>query len=204
MTEKSDASGRGRRSKVARLIGEYDLEGIGAEMEQRWIDDENRRSLRELATDFNQTILEATLAEEGIQPLEGEVENIYRLLTNEDVGSADRTRARRRLEREGIDVNSLTDDFVTYQAIRSYLLDTRGAEYTPDQTDPVERELSNVRQLQGRVDSVTGGKLEQLRDADHITLGDFRTIVSVQVYCEDCNTQLGVEALLEEGGCNCD
>lgn len=144
------------------------------------------------------------LAEEGKQLLEGEVENIYRLLTDEDVGTGDRTRVRRRLEREGVDVESLMEDFVTYQAIRSYLRGTRGVEYTPDQTDPVKRELSNVRQLEGRVDSVTEGKLDQLRDADHITLDDFRSIVSVQVYCEDCNTQLGVEELLERGGCGCD
>lgn len=203
MTEGSNTSGRGRRSKVARLIDEYDLIGIGAEMERLWTDEEDRKSLRELAEYFNQAVLEAALEEAGVQLLDGEIENIYRLLTDEEVGAADRTRARRRLEREGIDVDALLTDFVTYQAIRSYLRDLRGAEYTPQEMDPIKRELANVRQLQGRIDSVTEGKLRQLRDADNLTLGDFRTIVTVQVYCEDCNTQVDVEDLLEQGGCNC-
>lgn len=204
MAEDSVTSGGGRRSKVARLIEEYDLTGIGEEMERRWTDDEDRLSLRELAAYFNQSLLEVALEEAGGQPLDGEVENLYRLLTDADVGSADRTRARRRLEREGVDVDALTDDFVTYQAIRTYLQGNRGAEYTPDETDPLDRELSNIRQLQGRLDSVTEGKLEQLRGAERLTLGDFRTIVSVQVLCEDCRTQLPVEELLERGSCGCE
>lgn len=203
MPGEPDTSGAGRRSKVARLIEAYDLLGIGEEMERLWTDEEGRKSLRDLAEYFNQSVLEAALEEADVQLLDGEIENIYRLLTDEEVGAADRIRARRRLEREGMDVDRLLDDFVTYQAIRSYLQTHRGAEYTPDETDPLERALSNVRQLQGRIDSVTEGKLQQLRDADNLTLGDFRTIVSVQVYCEDCNTQLGVEELLEQGGCNC-
>jgi len=34
--DESTASSRGRRSKVARLIEEYDLQGLGAELEQFW------------------------------------------------------------------------------------------------------------------------------------------------------------------------
>lgn len=102
-----------------------------------------------------------------------------------------------------MDVDGVTEDSVTYQAIRSYLKDHRGAEYTPDERDPIERELDNVQQLQGRIDSVTEGKLLQLRNSDELTLGDFRTIVTVQVYCEDCTTQITVEELLTQGGCNC-
>lgn len=95
-----------------------------------------------------------------MQTLDGEVANIYRLLTADEVADAERTRVRRRLEREGIDVGSLTDDFVTYQAIRSYLQTNRGAEYSPAETDTLERGLGNVQKLQGRVGSVTEGKLE--------------------------------------------
>lgn len=203
MTEEPETSGRGRRSKVARLIEEYNLEGIGEEMERLWTDEQDRRSLRDLAKYFNHAIIEVVLENAGVQLLDGEIENIYRLLTDEEVGNADRTRARRRLEREGIDVDGLSDDFVTYQAIRSYLQGHRGAEYTPDRRDPIERELTNVRQLQGRIDSVTEGKLQQLRESDDVELGDFRTIVTIQVYCEDCNSQLAVEELLEQGGCDC-
>jgi hypothetical protein len=199
----TELSGRGRRSKVARLIETYGLHEMGAEMERRWTAEEDRWSLRGLAAEFNRSVLETALEEAGEQVLDGEVENLYRLLTDDDVGRADRTRARRRLEREGIDVDALVDDFVTYQAVRTYLKSYRDASYTPDETDPLEREVRNVQRLRGRIDSVTEGKLEGLRDRGELTLGEFRILVDVRVVCEDCNTQADVVELLEAGDCEC-
>ena len=196
-------SGRGRRSKIARLIDEYDLEGLGAELEQQWTAEEDRKSLRELARDFNWQLLEQALEKANVQYLDGEIENTYRLLTDDEVSSAESTRVKRRLERDGVDIDALENDFVSYQAIRSYLKDHRGAEYTPDETDPLEREATNVQKLCGRMATVTGGKLEQLRASDELTLGEFRTLADIRVVCEDCNTQFNVLNLLNRGGCNC-
>jgi hypothetical protein len=204
MSRDRPATRRGRRSKVAKLIEEYGLDGLGEEMAQRWTAENDRLSLRDLTDHFNQAVLETALESSGAKMLDGEVENTYRLLTDEDVGEADRTRARRRLERDGVDVEDLLDDFVSYQAIRTFLTKHQGAEYTPDETDPLERETNNVQQLRGRVDSVTEGKLEQLRDSGELTLGEFRTLVDVRVVCEDCNTQYDVVELLGRGGCDCD
>lgn len=61
-------------------------------------------SLRELADYFNQQLLRAAMTDAGMQPLSGEVQNTYQLLTSEDVGEADQTRISRHLEREEIDV----------------------------------------------------------------------------------------------------
>ena len=201
--EESAASGRGRRSKVARLIDEYDLRGLGSELEQLWTAEEDRKSLRELASYFNRQLLERVLEEANVQYLDGEIENTYRLLTDDEISSAESTRVRRRLERDGVDVDALENDFVTYQAIRSYLKDHRGAEYTPVETDSLEREATNVQKLRGRMVSVTEGKLEQLRNSDELTLGEFRTLADIRVVCEDCNTQFDILHLLNQGGCNC-
>jgi len=201
--KETTASSRGRRSKVARLIDEYDLQGLGAELEQLWTAEEDRKSLRELASYFNRQLLQRTLDEANVHCLEGEIENTYRLLTDDEVSSAESTRVQRRLERDGVDVDELKSDFVTYQAIRSYLKDHRGAEYTPAETDPLEREATNVQKLRGRTVSVTEGKLEQFRDNDELTLGEFRMLVDIRVVCEDCNTQFDVLELLDRGGCNC-
>jgi hypothetical protein len=206
MTQSDDASdaGRGRRSKVARLIDEYELEGIGAELEARWTADEDRSSLRELAAQFNRELLRHALEAADVQHLDGELENTYRLLTDDEVSSAESTRIQRRLERDGVDVDALQRDFVTYQAVRTYLKEYRGAEYTPSETDPLEREATNIQKLRGRMVSVTEGKLEQLRNGGHLTLGEFRTLAEIQVICEDCNTQFDVLELFERGGCECE
>lgn len=193
-----------RRLKIARLIDEYGLVGVGEELERRWTaSGAERMSLRDLADEFNRRLLETAMAEAGMQPLAGEVENIYRLLTDDDVSPADRTRTIRRLEREGVDVDELSSDFVTYQAVRSYLKQDRDAEYVRDDRDRTVVEAENIQQLRGRLMTVTEGKLAQLRKNDHISLGEFRLFADISVLCEDCGQRYEIGDLLERGGCDC-
>lgn len=202
----SDGDGTpGRRGKVARLIDEYDLDGLGAEMERRWTTpDDDRMSLRDLADYFNQEVLASALADAGVQPLAGEVENMYHLLTGDDVSGADHTRTRRRLDREGLDIDALLGDFVTYQAVRTYLTGYRDAEYPGDDRDRTEVVAENLQRIRGRTATITESKLEQLRNAGDLALGEFRTFVEISVLCEDCGENVEVDALLEDGGCACD
>jgi len=202
-TDNSDSGGRGRQSKVARLLEEYDMDGLGAELERLWTAEEDRHSLRELASYFNKRLLARRLELADVQVLDGEEENIYRLLTADDVSTGEYTRTRRRLERDGIEVDTLESDFVTYQAIRTYLKEYRNAEYVTEKTDPLEREAQNIQQLRGRIAAVTEGKLEQLRNNDDIVIDEFRTLINIQVVCEKCNTQWEVLELLDRGGCEC-
>jgi hypothetical protein len=204
----SDSDGTGnapaRRSKVARLIDEYGLEGIGAELERLWTaDGDERLSLRALADFFNQRLLREAMTEIGMRPLEGEVENTYRLLTGDDVSRGSQTGAIRQLEREGLDIERLESDFVSYQAIRTYLKSDRGAEYRAAETDNVERAAGNIGGLQGRLRAISESKLDQLRTAGDLDLGEFSVTVDVRVLCADCGTQYGVLELLERGGCHC-
>jgi hypothetical protein len=202
--DESSDGGSGRRTKVARLIDEYELEALGPEMERRWTaDGDERLSLRALAAYFNQRLLEAKMTAAGMQPLAGEVENTYRLLTDDEVGSADETRTRRRLERNGLDVESTVEDFVTYQAVRTYLKSDRGAEHATDDRPRTVVEGENIQRLRGRTKTVTEGRLEQLRKGDHIALGSFRVFTEINVLCEDCGARYDVDELLERGGCEC-
>lgn len=191
------------QNKVARLIEEYGLDSMGEELEDRWTaSGDERMSLRTLAEYFNQRLLKTVISQTGA-PLSGEVENLYSLLTDDDVSDADATRARRRLEREGVDVNQLLTDFVSYGAIRTYLKDYRGAEYEREKRDQIAVEAENIEQLRGRTAAVTESKLEQLVNSGDLVVGDHRTIVDVNVICEDCGQQFDVYELLEKGGCAC-
>ncbi len=204
----TEERGEGRpSSKVARLIGEYDLgAAFGSELETRWTSDgDDRLSLRALADLFNRRLLETAMDDAGMASVDGDVENLYRLLTADDVSSGMRTEARARLEREGVDVDELEGDFVTYQAIRSYLKDYRGAEYegTTD-ADRIESATTTIQRLRSRLRSVVEGNLDQLRTTGRLTLGEFRLLVDIDVLCEDCGAQYGVFDLLSRGGCDCD
>lgn len=196
-----------KSNKVARLLEEYDL-GVefGDELERRWTaDGEERESLRDLAERLNRRLLEHALLSAGTSTVDGEVENLYRLLTADDVSSGMRTEARTRLERGGIDIDELERDFVSYQAIRSYLTEYRDAEYdSPSASDRVRSTRETVQRLRSRLRSVTEDGLDRLRLTDRLTLGTFRLFVDVDVLCEDCGSQYGLVELLERGGCDCD
>lgn len=205
MSDAEESDTPGRRNKVARLLDEYDLPSLGDRLEQLWTaPTDERMSLRDLAELFNTELVRATLDDADTQPLDGEVENTYRLLTDDDVTGADRTRTKRRLEREGVDVERLQRDFVTYQAIRSYLTEYRDASYSADTRDRTESERENIQRLRGRLLSVTDSKLDQLEQNGHLTLGESRTFVDINVLCEDCGAQYGIDELLDRGGCDCE
>jgi hypothetical protein len=197
----------GTETKVGRLIDGYDLgPEYGAELEAAWTDDGvERKSLRDLAEEFNRKLLAAAMSGAGMSTLDGEVDNIFRLLTEDDVTAGTRIDARSRLERNGIDVDQLERDFVTYQAIRSYLQNERGAEYegTSDE-DRLKRTSDSIERLRARLSSVCETNLDQLRETDRITLDEFRLFVSVDVLCEGCGSQYTIAELLERGGCDCD
>ncbi|MBV0925843.1 hypothetical protein KTS45_16690 [Halomicroarcula limicola] len=199
--------GDGRRqSKVERLVEAYDLGSIGADLEAAWLGEgRERRSLRELADRFNQALLMGALRESEMSVVDGEPENFYRLLTDDDVSAGQRVEARNRLERNGIDVDGLAEDFVTYQAVRHYLTEVRGVTYEqPNEGERVERERDSIDRLQARVETVVRDTIDRLRNAGTLSIGDYRVFVGVDVLCRDCGGQFGIGELLAEGGCDCE
>jgi hypothetical protein len=195
----------GPRGKVERVIEAYDLGGLGDELERRWTGARgDRESLRSLADRFNRAVLRSALDEAGASPLDGEVENTYRLLRGDDVSPGMRTEVRRQLERDGVDLDSVEADFVSHQAIHTYLRDHRGAELDTEEESRVEKEAETIRRLQGRVSVVTESGLTRLKNVNDITLGDFDVLTDVQVYCSDCGSQYEAVELVERGGCDCE
>jgi hypothetical protein len=202
----SSSGGGGRRSKVQRIIDERGFEGFGDELERRWTTDgDDGASLRELADEFNRRVLADEAEAAGVQFLAGELENFYAKLTGDDVDPEARVAVERRLNREGIDTDDVSDDFVTHQAIHTYLSKYRDASVsTPDSADRVADGRDTINRLQTRLGNVTSNTLRTLESADAISLGDSDVFVTVTVACNDCGTRTEVNALLDEGGCDCE
>ncbi|WP_436927472.1 rod-determining factor RdfA [Halosimplex amylolyticum] len=193
--------------KVARLIQEHELEGMGNELERRWTRAENRSSLRDLADYFNRELLRTVLESEGATPLNGEVENYYRLLTDDEATSGVKQQVRNQLEDRGINVDALMADFVSYQSIRTYLKQYREVKPPNDQSseeDRIEQKRATIQRLANRLVRVTEQSLSELANTSRITIGDFSVIVTVRVHCSDCDTQQPVTDLLTNGGCACE
>ncbi|MFB6150511.1 MAG: rod-determining factor RdfA [Haloarculaceae archaeon] len=191
-------------NKVERVIREYGLEGLGEELERYWLGEgRERRSLRELADLFNRRVLESALNDANVMTLQGELANTYDLLTGDDITEGARTQVRNRLEREGVDVDDLLDDFVSHYAIHTYLREYRGLEYEEDDQDQREKSVETVQRLTSRLTAVTRRNIENLRSTDRLDVGPVDVITDVQVVCEDCGRQYDAVELIEEGACRC-
>ena len=192
-------------SKVARLIAEYNLDGLGDELEARWTGDGvGRTSLRDLADYFNERLLEQTLIDAGMNALESDVSTMYQNLTDDEVSTGVRTDTRSRLEQNGIDADELESDFVSYQAIRSYLTEYRDAEYRQlSDEEKVEKDLQSIQRLMTRTLSVTEERIEKLRETGRVDVEEFEVLLDVQVLCQECGEQYSVSEFLENRGCAC-
>ena len=193
-----------RQSKVERVVEKYDLENFGDELARRWTAPEDGDSLRNLADLMNQKVISAALRETNAEVLQGEVENMYTLLTDDETTEGMRVQAKNTLESKGVDVDQLLSDFVSHQAVYTYLTDIRDVSKEANSTNRVDSVIQAVQKLRGRLVAVIERNLTSLRSTHKLRLGDFDVLVDTQVYCRDCGTQYEVIQLLERGGCDCD
>ncbi|NIC01067.1 rod-determining factor RdfA [Halobacterium sp. R2-5] len=199
----SESSSR-PNSKVARVIEKYELGGMGEQLEVAWTGEHGERtSLRNLADEFNRAVLDAAIRRSDGSISETDLQNVYQVLTDDDVSSADRMRKQRELESMGVDVDGVQSDFVTHQAVHTYLTEYREAEL-PDQSGDPDKKAETIERLQGRTSAVTDSTIEGLVSSGELSKHDYDVIVDVRVICGDCGTDYAAGELLRQGGCNCD
>jgi hypothetical protein len=187
--------------KLGRVAGKYGL-APDDRLVSRWVD--ARESTRELAEWFNQRVLEAVLLEAGLSPRDGEAENVYRLLTDEEVTSGMRIETRANLEREGVPVEEVEADFLSHQTVYNHLTVCLGASLPDPDTESRRSEAaSKLGALESRTEAVAADTISRLDSADALTVGEFDVLVSVTVTCRDCHSQYSVRELLTGGGCDC-
>lgn len=192
------------RYKVGKVIKRRSLVGMGDELEAYWLGkDGEKKSLRELADYFNKAVLRSTFKDNERQYLTGDVENTYRLLTGDDVSSGERTQVRRSLEGDGVEVSALKSDFVTHQAIHTYLTEGRGVEKDHNSKNQVDSSRKTINRLKNRLVAVTETILNRLNEKNTLVLGDFDVLVDVTVHCSKCGSHAGVLTVLADGGCDC-
>ncbi|MFB6114569.1 MAG: rod-determining factor RdfA [Halodesulfurarchaeum sp.] len=193
----------GPQSKVSRVIEEYDLESASDYIESAWTQSEDRKSLRQLAEDLNRRILRSAMADAGLDPIEEDVDSAYRALTEESTAGST-VQKERELERDGVDVEALHRDFVSHQAVHTYLRNYLRVE-PPERTDDerLQSERERLDRLKGRATAVAEDTLTRLRDADRLAVDEFDVITTIDVYCERCKKSYAVDEILENGGCPC-
>lgn len=201
-------SSRNRRDcKVGRVAEAYGLTGIDEDLVDRRTGASGEGwSLRDLADYFNQSVLRRALEDADTTPLEGEVENIYRLLTDDDVSEGMRVRTGKRLEREGVDFEDVEGSFVSHPTMGRHLRDCLGVESSRSKGrgDPTEAARERIFKMLTRAERVVENTFDGLAAGGHVTAGSLAVTVDVRVTCEDCGVHGDVSSFLARGGCDCD
>lgn len=185
--------------KVDRIGEKYGLDGLDGRLERRR--SQKDASLRQLESHINREVLKRAMTSAGKDPIKGEAANLLDHLRGDDEIS--RKEARRELRRQGIDVNELEEDFVSYQTVRKHLnecmqIDTSSA-YSPA-PDEDRRRLGD---LKGRAEKVIKRTFDRLRKHDAIKVGEPRPAVSLKVKCGDCGRTHDASELLRTRRCAC-
>ncbi|WP_248910864.1 rod-determining factor RdfA [Halocatena marina] len=202
MTKNADSNG-GRPPKLRKVIERYHLTDIKSELAQmRQGEDGQSHSLRELANFFNHRVVEAAIKQAGETPLDGEVANYYKLLTEESITKGTRVQAKSKLTQLGVNVEQVEADFVSYQTIRRYL---KKHDIEPGQNSKnVQKEPGeHVLKLQSRTVAVAEATLSNLRQQDHLAGDDYDVIVNLSVTCMSCRTTKSFKSMISDG-CRCD
>lgn len=197
----SAASERECTCKLGRVADHWGTEATLSEIEANWR--EGTGSLRELADDFNRAVLRSALERNGHVPLEGETENLHRLLTDVDVSGGMRAQAQNRLAGIGIDVDALVTDFVSYQTVNRHLQGCRDIPANDSGGLSVDEAKDRLYALRNRTTTVSEETLYQLANAGAIEIGAFEVVVDIGVTCTDCGSQLNVVSLLSRKECQC-
>lgn len=204
MAEVGDGDEVGRpecQCKVGKTRTGFGVSRTDLELGDRWRT--GQASVRDLQRRFNLEVLRTAVEDEDVWMLDGEVENLYRLLTDDDVSEGMRTQARNRLRREGIDVERLTDAFVSHQTMYRHLRNCLDVEPQDDVENTVESAIDRLRRLEARTEAVSRDTVESLDENGHVTFGDPDVLVSVTVICRECGAQADVLSAVRDGGCEC-
>jgi len=192
---------RETRCKVGRVSQERALSGLDEELRERW---ESGSSLRDLETYVNEQVLAGAMQRAGLDPVDGEAANLYRVLTDDDVSAGERVTATSRLEREGVDLGAVRADFVSYGTVRTHLRDCLGVETSRDRSIDADEARRTVLRLVSRTEAVTERTVERLTDAGILSIPEPSVGLSLRVACGACGDEYTFSDLLAHGGCSCE
>lgn len=190
----------GGTCKVDEVAGRRGLERVDDRLCERWRGGE---SLRDLETAFNEWVLRSAMEAAGMEALDGEASNLYRLLTAEGVSPGERVDAEARLARHDVDPSAVRDDFVSYQTVRTHLNRCLGVDTARDAALTVDDARNTVLKLVSRTEAVAERTVDRLADGGALDAGAPSVTVSLRVACSACDDEYTFTRFLERGGCSC-
>lgn len=182
--------------KVCRVLADRGLAGYDEKLLDRWLADGSRRmGYRSLAKWLNVTMLRREMDMAGISTLGDEAASKYERLTGADA-VADEVRSA--LRTEGVPIDGLEADFVSYGVVRTHLVDCLGAEREPDGDGDWEREALEITREHAQ--RKAGEAIRSLVNKGELrSRGDLNVLVTLEVECEESHRKIPVERALRRG-----
>ncbi|MFC4440125.1 MULTISPECIES: rod-determining factor RdfA [Natrialbaceae] len=191
----------GADCKIDRISRKWNLENL----DDRLLERRNAgASLRELETYYNQQILDAAMRDSGVEMLDGEVENLYHLLTDAETSAGTKVDVQSRLERNGLDPDTILSDFVSYQTVRTHLRDCLGIETHRNTEFDITDAKNTVFKLLSRTEAITERTIDRLRSAGHLSISEPEVTLSLRIACTKCGEEYQFTRLLDRGNCSCE
>lgn len=187
--------------KVCRVLDERGLDGYDDRLLSQWRGSgSSRKGYRQLARWLNVTLLRREMDEVGLSTLGGEAESKYERLRGEDARAAEVATV---LEREGVDVDALRTDFVSYGVVRTHLTDCLDASYEPGEPSDWEADAIEVAldHASGKIQSAVGS----LHGKGELSVGgELAVHVDVELECDACQSRVPLDRALRRGAvCSC-
>jgi hypothetical protein len=186
--------------KLDRVAEKWELSALDDRLQSRRTEGD---SLRDLEQYVNTRVVRAAMQATGMDAIDGEASNLYRLLTDDSVSTGKRVTVESRLERNGVDPESLRSDFVSYQTVRTHLRDCLDVATSRDTDLDTDEARTTVHKLLSRTEAVTERTLERLETAGRLTIPQPSVSVSLRVSCSACGDDYTFSQLLARGGCSC-
>lgn len=186
--------------KLCHILGEYSLEPYEDRPVEQWTADTgNRKGYRALAEELNVTLLRNEMDCAGLETLGDEAQSKYERLLDESVTG---TEVESVLLREGVPIEQLQDDFVSYGVVRTHFIDCLGLE--PERTSGNWKQEA-ISITSDRAEEKVSEAVRSLLNKGDLAVGaDISVHATIEIECEKCHTQVPVERALRRGHvCQC-
>lgn len=186
--------------KIGRKSEKYSLDSL----DRRLLDHrDDGASLRRLETVVNEAILQAQIQETGMVFV-GNISGVYETLTDDEASVGERTELRERLREAGIDVETLLNDFVSYQTVRTHFRDCLDVDTNRRKSLTRQDATQTIEWARSRSEGIVERTIERLDQTDGFDTGSVDVSQTIRVSCSDCRASYPIETFVERGGCQCD
>lgn len=181
--------------KVCRVLADHDLEQYESRLVDQWTaEGPQRKGYRQLADWLNVTMLRREMDQAGLSTLGDEAASKYERLTGNDAVAAE---VRNVLRSEGVPIDHLEEDFVSYGVVRIHLTDCLGLER---EEEPSDWETEAIRKSREYAREKIAEAVQSLENKDKLDArGGITVHVDVELECQATHTRIPARVALRRG-----